>query len=235
MPVLFEATHETGDLSEYDSYVTGSQVTVNASAAMAGTSLGKEMALTNTSYGIKSFVSTGEQLHVRFYINRDNETQANGEEYRSVLQFSNNDQILFMLGTNGSGKYGRLALKNDGRTSTSWGVQTAWNAGAQYVEIVIYKADTDSSADAYGEWYSNGVLMERSPASGGIDLYDDWPDEINFGTLYPDASTSGPLYLDQLKIADDNAMIGPHSANTSGYRSRYDLSGHRDFRGRYAV
>ena len=186
---------------------------------MAGTSSGADFTLSASSNAhlAAEFTASSDQLHIRFYVDRDNEIQGNSEEHRCLFKFGANDQGGLMFGTtSGGSKYGRLFIKNDGRTSTSWGAQTTWDSGAQYIEIVIYKATGPAAGDAYAEWYSDGVLKERSPAAGGIDLYDDWPDEFQFGGWYQDTNTSGNIYFDQVKIADDLSMIGPHIAGGAG-------------------
>jgi hypothetical protein len=203
--------HETGDLTQYTSTVTdGGDLSVTGAAALVDAN-GLSCLLDDTTaiYGEKTFTQlTGTHSRLRFYIDPNGLTMADGDIFRICeMRDSANERGFVILNyTTADGYRIRSFYVDDSSTNrpTSYYVISD---GRHYVEVWFERASTDVAVDGQMSLYIDGVLKE---SLASLDVFDlSQADRVRLGASAGiDAGTSGTLYLDDLIVRDDSTEIG---------------------------
>lgn len=213
MSQLFRITHETGDLSEYDSTVVdGGDLSVTVGAALIGVyGLSVNIDDTTSIYGQVDIVSfTADYFGARTYFD-PNGIDRTGDgivaEMMRVDRGSSPFQFARVeLHITGGSHYVRAVFVEDDGTLHFTSTYTVSDA-KHYFEIRLVKASSAVSNDASGTLYIDGVLKETISS---LDIYDIFnPTGIRIGALSPSSSViAGAYYLDDLVVVDDAGLIG---------------------------
>ena len=211
---LFTASHENGDLSEYNGSVTGGDnITVTSGAALNGSAYGMQVMIDDAipHYAYYTF-GTARSLTVfeyRTYIKR------------STLSLNDLGQVshVFFINSSGTGVFGSLKIINISGTyylrcvlvdDTNTHRETAtytMNSGIDYcLEVRYTKATNSTSNDAKLEWWVNGSAQTTI---SGYDLYDNMTLlTIAVGAVGQSGTVSGIFDLDEIVANDTGAYIG---------------------------
>jgi len=207
---IFDITHETGDLSQYDSTVTdGGKLSVAGGAALIG-SYGLQAVIDDTTskYGQMDFtLFTSTTYRFRIYLDPNGLTMSSGDVFTVCTIFnSSSPRARIQLYYSGGNYQIRLLVRNDaaGNDISSYYVITD---ASHYIEVLIEYASSDVASDGQGTLWIDGSQKE---VVSGIDLYDlSKPDRARLGAVADlDSGTSGTLYLDDFVLRDDSTEIG---------------------------
>jgi hypothetical protein len=211
MTILFNLTHEGGDLSEYDVTSTGGgDLSVSASAALGWSNYGLQSVVDDTTaqYGRKYFTAASS-VRLRLYFDPNSFTFSGGEGYINLLRLDNS----------ASQSAGFLYVFPDDPYSISlwaiydsggWALVTTGSLADKpaYVEAIWQAATAPGADDGYCELWINGIS-----AGSKVDLDTDARhaalNRLTVGSLDISEITGGTLYLDEIKGTDDGAEIGP--------------------------
>lgn len=224
MATLVDIDFEAGDLSEFsDGTSGGASLSAIAGAALAGTAVGMACVIDSTTGRYGKHIITPSATGVfraRFYFDPNgvvipaSSTILLLNLYEAITY---TPQIAAMRlrrnGTNTEYQF-HASIKNDAGADTYTSNYTVTDE-PHYAEIEVVRASSAVASDATLKLYVDNVLLETV---AGIDLYDgfDQLGSMRFGIQGISASTSGTVYLDQLVVTDDTAVIGPYVPPASG-------------------
>jgi len=210
MAVIFNITHDGGDLTEYDATATDAgDLSATQAAALAGTAYGLQCVIddTNALYGDKNISAPSTEIRIRFYIDPNSLTMANGDAFRILtIKTTNAPYYAALVNVSYDGSNYEISLtaqEDDGtdHATANYDISDA----EHYVEIHIVRSATVGTADLW----IDGAHKEQITSLDNYDLMAD-VSKIRFGPQTGlDAGTSGTLYLDELKGNDDGSEIGP--------------------------
>jgi len=208
MSEVFNIGLET-DLSEFTS-TTG--VSQSGAAALAGTSGGMSVAVTDTSdrYGLKSFTQlTSSAYGSRFYFDPNGLTMLDyhlfqlcrilaGGSARTIVE-------LYYL----SGYKLRVQTQDDSYSYNPTSYYDLTDA-EHCIEFLVQFATSAVASDGFLKLWIDDVLKETV---SNLDIYDaSKPDSGRLGAVTGlDSGTSGTFYLDEWVLRDDDTYIGPIS------------------------
>jgi hypothetical protein len=210
--VIFTDGFETGDFSAWTTTVSDSgDMSVEASAALAGTSYGNRYVIddTTTLYTMHdlSTPNTSGVMRARFYFDPNNLTIGPGETFDIAVFYNSSTQaIARIMVDKSSGFTIKSGIYNDSGGGSTTPAQSVTD-GPHFVEFVINRATNDTSSDGRMQlWIDN---VDKYTISG-IDNYDRF---VNIDTIYLcayqlDIGTSGTFFLDQIVVNDDGNEIG---------------------------
>jgi len=225
MTVIIDIDHETNDLSQYTSYVDDSgDMTVQAGAALAGTSYGLQCIIDDTGYmwGIKTLgtPNTSGIYRFRFYYDINGLASTAVDIINMLYLYNSSSDTIGRINTYTPGDSTwnlQVTLYDDGGTQR----QSSWYSiddSPHIVEILLVRATTDSSADGYA------TLWIDEAEQGGTGNYDNYDRMVNFNEMSLGmsgiaATTTGTVYIDEIVMNDDGGVIGPVSTDLSASTS----------------
>lgn len=208
------------DLSELSSTVQNNgDITQSVAAALGGTSGGMSLALdggaTTDLYGVKTFTAVSStDIRIRVYWDVNTFAMTNNTSHNFLELFENSTALLrshlrFLWLTTPKFQI-RCTLRNDAGTETHGSYATIGASWADYFEYHIHKSTNGTSNDAYAKLYMAGDMVTPISEVTGIDLFDNFGfDELRIGMMSGvDTTTTGTLYLDQIKVTDTATEIG---------------------------
>jgi hypothetical protein len=215
--VVFQASHEAGNFSEYTTTSTdGGNLAITQAAALAGTNYGMSVTINGTlKYGVKTLpvASTTGVVRARLYADPNGLSMTNGA-------FSG---ILFLINSTGTQTVGSLQLIKNG-TAYAFRVTIVDDSevhhdaslvevtdAPHYVEVRFTRATNSTSSDGTGEIWIDGIAYTGGAKLTGIDNYDKFATlkYISLGSNSVNGTNSGTYYLDELVVNDDGSEIGP--------------------------
>lgn len=229
---IFNATHESGDLSSYDeTAVDSGDLSVESSAALAGTNYGMQAVIDDATniYGKMSSSITTNQYRLRFYLDPNSITMAEGDRFDVVQVVATNSpwpmSLFIELGYAG-GNYNIRTFAND--DESAWNKYTSQYTitdDPHYVEVLLQRESSDGSDDGRLTLWIDGLLKETKTDVDNFALLGNDPTHWTFGSFGRDAGTSGTIYLDEFAVNDNGAEIGEIVTFDSGwsYRFRYTI------------
>jgi hypothetical protein len=216
MAEVFNITHESGDDSDYTTIVESDGVVAfdNTNSGLAGTNFGLAATITSatsSAEGKKNFTTVTATTFVwRFYFDPNGITMDDGDTF--IIQGINhaNDNKLHhrvQLGkTDAEGLFLNAGVRND---SDSWttGDNVFISDAPHLIELSAVKATGVSSNNSTLAFSIDGVLKYTVT---GVDLYTDWgPVTVRNGAIGGmDSTTSGTIYIDEIKANNDGGAIG---------------------------
>lgn len=209
---FYAIDHETGDFSQYTSSTTGGgDLSVHADAAMNSTSYGLKIVINDTGaiYGLKSFPATWttDYLRIRLYLNINTIAMTNSDDLYLVQFRTGSGQVsgyLRLKKTSGTFRI-YAAQRDDGGVYTATADYTI-TSGANYVEIEFKRASSNVASDGTTKIWVNGTLHDTK---SGLDVFDvTRPVDMVVGALSLEATTTGTVYVDQIRVRTDSTFIG---------------------------
>lgn len=210
---LFNITHDANNLNEYDSTVTDGGDLSTGTPGLAGTTAKMEALIddTNAIYGEKNLSGTSHNLRLRFYIDPNSLTMADGDSfYFGKLTVSGDPWTisLWRMRKSGSSYQIQLMVDIDGGGSAQGAWRTITDA-PHFIEMDYAGAATDVSVDGVFRVWIDGVLTDTLSNLDAYDIFDIGLNSVIVGPYYGiDAGTLGTFYLDELKANDDGSEIG---------------------------
>lgn len=222
MSLLWDVTHETGDLTQYDSTVTdGGDLSVTTAAKLAGTSYGLDLEIddTNSIYGYKNWDGTsGDDFRCRYYIDPNSLTIPTAKLFTILfldLSASPNAAGLMDLRYDGSHYELRAMAKEDGGAENYTSYYDITDE-PHYTEYHLERAANSGSSDGQLRFWIDGALQQTISNLDNYDLWDLW-DGVGIGAVFGiDAGTSGTFYIDEFKANDDGSEIGEYPVRKKG-------------------
>ena len=218
MAVLFNITHDANNLNEYDTTVTDGGDLSTGTPGLAGTTAKMEAFIddANGIYGEKD-ISGGPAsgiIRIRFYLD-PNGTTIDGVVVPCKGRCAGSPTYSFahILLQKDNGTYSLLlqSIRDDGNPN-SIGSWSSISDAEHYVEFQIERATDAESNDGVASWWIDGVLIASESNDDNYDVFADI-DGVRLGATDTGTSTSGTLYLDELKANDDGSEIGPVGAD----------------------
>ena len=224
MALLWNVTHDAGNLDEYDGTVTdGGDLSASVGSAMAGTTNGMAALVDDTTAIYASMNwngASGNELRFRFYFDPNDFTRTEGGDNYTQISYFNltnapwNAGTLFLFTDVSETEYTlRLRAREDDGTDLGSTYHAILN-DANYIEVHIERASSNVADDGQARMWINGVLKETIEDVDNYDLWDVW-EKIDLGADTVAANSSGTLYFDEFKANDDGTEIGPVSAGIS--------------------
>lgn len=212
MSILFNITHETGDLTEYTSTVTdGGDLSVATAAALANSNYGLQCVIDDSTaiYGSKSFAG-GNIFRYRYYFDPNTLPMGDSDGFVTTSFTSGTTWIAATYLVKSTAVWQvALRLYKDDATSV-WATTTYTIADEPcYIEVLVWRADDNASANGGGTIWVNGV---QKGTRADIDNYDNFAGtySLRAGAIAAiDAGTSGTFYIDEIRANDDGEEIGP--------------------------
>ena len=207
MSTIVNIDHETGDLSQYTSVVSGAGLSVSAAAALAGTNYGllnvvKSHTPAYTEYSLSEANITGI-LRIRIYLKFITRTDGVGAYIFECLDSSGT--VIIRIANNSS--YLEFhAQASEGLAAI--GTVNIADADFGYFEI-HYTRSTEFGADAIMHLYAGGEIA--------IDIHDNnYYGFTDFKTIRvglmgdsnPGVTPNFQYYIDEIIINDDGSEIG---------------------------
>lgn len=215
MADLAELGFEDGTTDEFTSIALGaSEFTVSAASAMGGTINGLSVGTDTRAIATKTIPSVGSdtELHCRVYIDVNDLTIANPNSHdlmvlQDLAPTTQLFKVLFGFSV-GQQLYMRTTWRGDGQTFVANRDINNLTAGAHWYEWVMIKASTDVASDGIYRIYQDDVMLFENT---GVDIFDGFAgvDDFRIDTSGIDASTTGSVFIDQIKIATQDTLIGP--------------------------
>jgi hypothetical protein len=205
---LFDITHETADLSQYDASVTdGGDLAVTTGAALVG-SYGLRCLVNDGTaiYGDKAFTAT-PVFRGRFYIDPNSFSYGAGD---TEVMYLSNSSLADVAAINflGGSPYGfELYAVNDADSWSLAASTTTMSDAPHYVEIYVVAATQAGKNDGVMQVWLDGAYI------GGLTNIDSdvralTIANVRFGAK-PWNNPSGTLFLDDFKANGDGSVIGP--------------------------
>lgn len=218
MAVVFTASHESNNFSEYTASVTdGGDLSTSTDSALASTAYGMKCVIDDTTsiYAYKALASavTTGVVRYRFYIDPNSITMSALTEHTVVIitDISSNPVSLVLLHRTNTSEYGIYCVcVQDGGGHLNSQIQTITDA-PHYIEVQTVRATTSSSTDGYTEFWVDGTYAYKTVLTDNYDQFNDFQIVIMGAPSGIDAGTSGTFYLDELVVNDDGGAIGPVS------------------------
>jgi len=219
---LFNLTFESGNLTGSDDSFTSvvdpdSRLSNSAAAALASTTRGLQCSLADTSshYGVKSFSSPSTDFRVRFHINPANLVMATDDKFELLRIYTDptttNYTVKIGLEYSSLGGYSlNVAAKEDGGT-VMYSAPVPIPSVESYVEIHLVRASSDVASDGECRVYVNNGLRSIIIDVDNYDIFNT-VDRAQIGLTGVDATSSGTLYLDEIKATNSSDMIGSAEA-----------------------
>ena len=209
MTLLAAASHEVGDLSEYDTTVEDvGDLSVSAPAALAGTSFGLSVLIDDATviYGEQTISAPASNvIRARFYLDPNTLTMASLDKFVILQVRSSGGPVSSVLQAElrfSSGYFLKMFLGNDaaGFPFTSF---ISITDAPHLVEMVLTRATTSTASDGQADLWIDGVLVESITDEDNFDAFAAI-DAVRLGAAFGiDAGTSGTFYLDELAVHDD--------------------------------
>ena len=220
MTELFNITHATGDLSQYDSTAEDSgDLSAHADAALASTSYGLKCIIDDSTaiYGHVNQADPGTgKLRLRFYIDPNALTMSDGDSFVICqIGLSGSPWLLIETYLKKSGANYQIYL--DFYDDAGWDSSDSVviSDAPHYVELNIVQGVSGSY-----QWWVDGADQDTKSSIDNQDAFG-LLSYVRFGALAGiDAGTSGTLYLDELKANDDGTEIGAISSGIIVFRRR---------------
>ena len=173
MADLWNITHESNDLSEYDSTQTDfGDLSTSASAALASTGYGLDIFIndTNAIYGQVNQTDPGADFRYRFHIDPNSITMASGDEFEvNKVTITGSPWTVYQTYLTYNGADYRLrfrSVEDDGTATSSY---TTITDAEHYVEVYIEQASSSVAGDGQHRFWVDGGL-EATHSS--LDNYD---------------------------------------------------------------
>lgn len=219
--VIFNITHEVGDLSEYTSTVTDSgDLSVTGAAALVGNyGLSALIDDTNGIFGEIEYTQiTSGEYRWRFYVDPNGLTMAGGDAFYlcRITKQETSGRADVNLKYSGGYNINARVREDDGtyRVTADYVITD----DVHYIECLVQYASGPTGNDGILTLWIDGVQKESIT---DVDLDGrSQPDEAFLGPHSNiDAGTSGTLYLDDFVLRDDSTEIGaaPAAAGNPWY------------------
>lgn len=217
MGIIFAASHEDGNFSEWTITATdGGDMAVTEAAALGGSSYGIACLIDDGTalYARKTGMNTPDgYLRYRLYFDPNGLSLGNNDWIQICRMVHSDWSIcsLVRLRFDNPNYTITLTQYNDAGGSTTTG-EYAITDDKHYVEVCITKASSDVASDGSAELFIDKASKETL---SGIDIYDQFAtvNQCQIGAGYvSDASTTGTFYVDELVVRDDNIEIGPNTS-----------------------
>ena len=218
MSELFRITHENGTLSEYTdiSNIDGGDISVTTQAAILG-NYGLSILYDDNLnlYVTKDFTAPEMFMRLGFKLNV-NSLPMGASDFFRLIEFTDSSNNLqgFLNFLKVSGNYRlELAFFDDGSVLRSTASQTITNA-IHDVQLLIKRASSNSSIDAYLELWVDGVKIgERR----NIDIFDRTKaTRLRVGGFSVDTGTRGTLFVDAIVLTNTSDPITQPIIDDSG-------------------
>jgi hypothetical protein len=208
--MLFDITHETADLSEYDSTTTdGGDLAVTAGAALIG-SYGLAALIDDITsiYGGKGFTAAST-FRIRIY-HDPNTPQINANGYYAFLNVYQGSSLAYAIYSEKDGAgaliVGAYAIKDNDSWSTI--ATFAWTDASHYVELSTKAATAPGANNGYAHFYVDGDLKGSvTNLDNDVRGIVDWIDVGAFDISGRSGTWSA--YTDEIKANNDGSVIGP--------------------------
>jgi len=215
--VLVDIDHEEGNLSDWDGVVDPDvgETTATASAALSGTNFGLAVDI-DDSDGVYGFIDVSslipsEYLRFRFNFDPNSLSMPDWSNF-GILRWQNTHNVsgtLFevRLRADASGNYYINALVVEDDNTNTYTSNYLISDTEVCLEVLGSRPSSDSAGDGSLQLWIDGVSMGTISSK---DFYDSWG-AMSFlisGSLWPNASTSGTIYIDEIIARSDNTLIG---------------------------
>lgn len=210
MTELFNITHDGGDFSEYDSVVTdGGDLSVAVGAAMAGSAYGMEAVIDDTVsiYGQKDF-SNVSRLRARWYFD-PNSIDSGIDKQVNILNAKDGAAHRIQIPcfcTNGVLWEIRADVRRD---DSNYDLTAKYEITDEphWIEIDWKASSGPGADDGFLKLWIDDDLKEELL---NVDNDTHFIDLIRLGASgITSSGFTGSVYLDELKVNDDGAYIGP--------------------------
>lgn len=208
--VIFTATHEVGNLSEYTTS-SGADVSVATGAALAGTKYGMNVlcddATLDYAYKTLSPVSSTGKSRARFYFDPNSISISAGGHIGIFVFWSTGGQAGGVRAIYDSGSYKIYAYIVNDSAAYFNSSNISITDEPHYIEVYLQRASSNVASDGVLNLWVDGSGLQ---VVNGIDNYDKFVDlkYINFGQRELAGTVSGTFYCDELKVNDDGGLIG---------------------------
>ena len=211
MSQIFNINLETGDLSQFDTVVSGGSNVISAvSPGLIGSGykLSCEVNDTNTMYAQKDFTQLVSGIYrLRRYFNSNALTMASGDifDIGRVQSGTSYRALLRLLYQSGSYKL-KLRTVQDGSINADTNYYDLSDE-EHYIEFLVQYASSASASDGQAALWFDGQQQETLT---GLDIFDiSQPDNLRVGAVNGlDTGTSGTFLLDEILLNDDGSEIG---------------------------
>lgn len=209
--VVVNIDFETGDTSQFDWTYTGSgQMTVNETAALAGTGYGMDLDISASALlgGAKDFTRiTQNKYRVRFFFDPNGAIPGNSN-LLTILNIHDYDSfagVSIGLQYIASTYYIKLQYVAKDDLGYLQGQNVAITDAPHCIEFLVEYATSSIAQDGKATLFVDGEQVDQVT---GVDLYDlAKPDQIDwFG--YQANSGTGHFYFDELIVSDGGSDIG---------------------------
>lgn len=209
---LYNVDFETNNLSQFTSTNTdGTNLDVNAAAAMKSTSYGmrvKASGTTNQRYGRLDVAAT-KRFRIRFYFNLSTWAMPDYEHLSMLLLYGAGGVQycrIRLYHDTGSTYRAFIYITDDSGSETESSGYISLASGAHYIEVDYLCAANSGNNNGYANLYYDGVLAANIT---GIDNDTRDVEYFTIGAPFgPSAADTGIFYIDQIYANNTGDVIG---------------------------
>lgn len=209
MSVIFTATHEVGNLTEYTT-TSGADISVAAGAALVGSygmNVLQDDATPDYAYKTLSPANTSGKARARFYVDPNGISISAGGFIQVSMFYNTSAPIGIVRLLLVSGNYTIEGIIVDDAGGYHAATDITISDAPHYIEYYLTRAATNVSSDGTISIWVDGSNLQSAT---GIDNYDRFNNltYITLGARVISGTISGTFYCDDIVVNDDGSLIG---------------------------